>query len=312
MWSLLGLLNLKPSVRQRRVMLDLIYVNVVIVIFDILVVTLLYLNRVGISHPIQTFSYALKFKLEFAVLNQLMAVAARGLQRESFEERRYHHPSAHNSFSAECRHWGEKRPTDPQYKLSDSVHYAPQESSPVDSAQPTMPKSILSRGNQLLRQSTTESALDGHSNMDEDMLGSEQESRPDNFLDDDSALSQAEENRAFSGETLWPRGNLRSKSPGSQIYPQHLRGAKNKAIRLMRHPHKHSVSQDAGNRRHSIRATTWRYVPRRKRNSGEEVEVEVEEEEEEEEEEEDIGVHMWENNGKLKMKTPWFKAKVEA
>lgn len=304
MWSLLGLLNLKPSVRQRRVMLDLIFVNVVIVIFDILVVTLLYLNRVGISHPIQTFSYALKFKLEFVVLNQLMAVAARGLQRESFEERRYHHSSAYNTFSAECRQWGEKKPTDPQNEYSDSIRYAAQESSPVDSAQPTMPKSVLSRGNQLLRQSTTYSALDGHSNMDEDVLGSEQESRPDNFLDDDSALSQAEKNRAFSEETLRSRGNLRTKGPGSQIYPQHLRGAKNKALRSMHHPHTDHVSQDAGNRRHSIRATTRRYIPRRMRNSGEEVE--------EEEEEEEIGVHMWENNGKLKMETPWFKSKVEA
>ena len=35
----------------------------------------------------------LKFKLEFVVLNQLMAVAARGIKRESFSERRYHLPS---------------------------------------------------------------------------------------------------------------------------------------------------------------------------------------------------------------------------
>ncbi len=36
-WSLLGLLNLKSSVRQRRVMLDLIYVNIIIVCLDIVV-----------------------------------------------------------------------------------------------------------------------------------------------------------------------------------------------------------------------------------------------------------------------------------
>ena len=36
----------------------------------------------------------LKFKLEFIVLNQLMAVAARGIKRESFSERRYHLPSS--------------------------------------------------------------------------------------------------------------------------------------------------------------------------------------------------------------------------
>ena len=67
-------------------MLDPIYVNVIIILFDILVVILLYLNQVGVSHPIRTFSYALKLKLEFVVLNQLIAIAARGLQRASFEE----------------------------------------------------------------------------------------------------------------------------------------------------------------------------------------------------------------------------------
>lgn len=86
-WSLLGLLNLKSSVRQRRVMLDLIYVNVIILCLDFAVVILIYLNQLGISHPLQSFSYALKLKLEFVVLNQLMAVAARGMQRDSFAER---------------------------------------------------------------------------------------------------------------------------------------------------------------------------------------------------------------------------------
>ncbi|KAL9075536.1 MAG: hypothetical protein Q9161_001608 [Pseudevernia consocians] len=90
-WSLVKLLNLKSSVRQRRVMTDLIYVNVIAVCLDILTVVLVFLNQTGISHPIQTFSYILKLKLEFMVLNQLMAVAARGRQKESFAERRYHH-----------------------------------------------------------------------------------------------------------------------------------------------------------------------------------------------------------------------------
>ena len=299
-WSLLGLLNLKSSIRQRRVMLDLIYVNVIIVLFDILVVTLLYLNRVGISHPIQTFSYALKFKLEFVVLNQLMAVAARGLQRESFEERRYHHSDAHDTFSAECRQWGEKRPTDPQNENSDSDDYAPQKSWPVDSAQLTVPEHVLPRSKKLLRHSTTNSELDGHINMDEDVLKVEQELRPNNFLDDDSASSQAEDNQAFSGETLRSCENLRKMNLGSHIYPRHSRDAKNQALRSMRHPLRHDVSQD----RQPMSATTWRHIPRRKRNSGEK--------EDEDEEEEEIGVHMWENNGKLKMETPWFKSKVEA
>ncbi|KAL6720798.1 hypothetical protein ACLMJK_002723 [Lecanora helva] len=92
-WSLLKLLRLKSSVRQRRVMTDLILVNVIAVCLDVLTVVLVFFNETGISHPVQTFSYILKLKLEFLVLNQLMSVAARGMQRETFAERRYHHPS---------------------------------------------------------------------------------------------------------------------------------------------------------------------------------------------------------------------------
>ena len=88
--SLVRLLNLKSDVRQRRVMTDLIYVNIVAVCLDVLTVVMVFLNQTGISHPVQCFSYIIKLKLEFMVLNQLMAVAARGLRRESFAERRYH------------------------------------------------------------------------------------------------------------------------------------------------------------------------------------------------------------------------------
>ena len=109
--SLARLLNLKSNVRQRRVMADLIYVNVIAVCLDILTVILVFLNQTGISHPIQTFSYILKLKLEFLVLNQLMAVAARGIEKEGFAERRYHHPSTSgekgsSAASSKTSRWG--------------------------------------------------------------------------------------------------------------------------------------------------------------------------------------------------------------
>ena len=88
--SLIKILRVKSTVRQRRVMFDLIYVNLIVISVDIVVTVLTFLNQVNLAYPIQVFSYALKFKLEFVVLNQLMAVAARGLKRESFAERRYH------------------------------------------------------------------------------------------------------------------------------------------------------------------------------------------------------------------------------
>ncbi|KAL8648053.1 MAG: hypothetical protein Q9226_006161 [Calogaya cf. arnoldii] len=99
-YCLTQLLRDKSSVRQRRVMVDLIYVLIVVISTDIINIVLVFLNRIGLSHPIQTFSYALKLRLEFLVLNQLMAVAARGMQRETFGERRYHDPEAANDFSS--------------------------------------------------------------------------------------------------------------------------------------------------------------------------------------------------------------------
>ena len=287
-------------------MLDLIWVNVIIVLFDTLVVILLYLNRVCISHPVQTFSYALKLKLEFVVLNQLMAVAARGLQRESFEERRYHHASAHDAFSAECRQWNEKRPSDPQraqQEHNDNDHDAPQMSSSADSDQPTVPKPILLRSSQPLRQSLTESDFDGDSSMSKDVLKTEREFRLENFLDNDSASSKVEEDQGFSGEILRSGKTMGAGTTGSHAYPQHLRDATSKAFRSVRRSHGHDVSHDAGIEIKPMRATMRRHIPRRSTKHGEE--------DREEEEEEEIGVHMWENKGWLMLETPLFKSKVE-
>ncbi len=306
-WSLLGLLNPKSSVRQRRVMLDLIYVNVIIVTFDILVVILVYLNQVGISHPMQTFSYALKLKLEFVVLNQLMAVAARGLKREPFEERRYHHSSAHDAFSAECRRWDEKAPTGPPKDHSDSNPDASRKDSSVDS-QLTMPEPVPASGNQSPGPSTTDNVLCDRGNRNEKFTGAEQGLRLGGYLEDDSASSEAGEmerirthpRQGFSGETLQPS---KSSTPGGSswhTHPLRLRDAKNKALGSMRHPLGRDESQDPVDKGQPMRATIKKHMPKRGGNSHDE------------DEEEEIGVHMWENNGKVKMETPWFKCKVEA
>lgn len=91
--SSIYMLKAKASIYQRRVMLDLIYVNVLVDALDLIEIVLVWLNINGISHFVQVFSYAFKFLLEFVVLNQLMAVAARGIYKENFAERRYHHQS---------------------------------------------------------------------------------------------------------------------------------------------------------------------------------------------------------------------------
>ena len=90
---LLAFLKVKFSVRQRRVMLDLKFVKAVVIALDLLELVLVWLNLNGLSHPVQTSPYVLKFRLDLAVLNQLMAAAARGIYGEIFGEKRYCHPS---------------------------------------------------------------------------------------------------------------------------------------------------------------------------------------------------------------------------
>lgn len=105
-WRVTEILSHKSSVRQRRVMMDLIYANVIAVLLDVVTVCLVFLNKGGVSHPVQTFSYLLKLKLEFLVLNQLMAVAARSSRRGTFAEKRYHYPSVSDrSKSSDSRFW---------------------------------------------------------------------------------------------------------------------------------------------------------------------------------------------------------------
>ena len=105
-WRLTKLLSFKSTVRTRRVMMDLIYANVIAICLDVVTVCLVFLNKGGVSHPVQTFSYLLKLKLEFLVLNQLMAVAARSLRRGTLAEKRYHYPScSERNKSSDTRFW---------------------------------------------------------------------------------------------------------------------------------------------------------------------------------------------------------------
>ena len=108
-WRITELLRLKSTVRQRRVMTDLIYANIIAILLDVLTVILVFRNKGGVSHPVQTFSYLLKLKLEFLVLNQLMAVAARGLRKGTFAEKRYHYPPfSDRTKSSDSKFWASK------------------------------------------------------------------------------------------------------------------------------------------------------------------------------------------------------------
>ncbi|KAI8625702.1 hypothetical protein F5Y19DRAFT_488881 [Xylariaceae sp. FL1651] len=87
---------LKPSlhVRQRRVMLDLVYVNVAVIFLDVVVVLLAFTNQRLIKDSLQNLSYALKLKLEFFVLNQLMEVFRDGFSNKPGMKGRYRAQSA--------------------------------------------------------------------------------------------------------------------------------------------------------------------------------------------------------------------------
>ncbi|MCJ1266404.1 hypothetical protein MMC22_006289 [Lobaria immixta] len=132
-WSLVKLLRLKSNVRHRRVMTDLIYVNVMVIAFDILQVTFEYANQVGLSRPIQNFCYILRLRLEFIVLNQLMDVAARGIRRRTFGETRYYHTANQESMRS--------HDNAPQQKAKNS-HPSMKRDSFKDPEQTTAPLSI--------------------------------------------------------------------------------------------------------------------------------------------------------------------------
>ncbi|KAG8526618.1 uncharacterized protein KY384_008819 [Bacidia gigantensis] len=107
-------LRMKPNVIHKRVIRDLFYVLIIAVVLDIVTVVMVFFNHTGMNHAIQAFSYILKLKLEFVVLNQLKNVIAPHRIRNS--ARRYHHPDAFGIFqisesekAKKTKRWGLER-----------------------------------------------------------------------------------------------------------------------------------------------------------------------------------------------------------
>ena len=300
-WSLFGLLNLKSSVRQRRVMLDLVYVNLIIVSLDIVVVILLYLNQTGSAHPVQTCSYAVKFKLEFVVLNQLMAVAARGVQRSNFEERRYHHASDADAFSAECNEWDkrlpERSPKDIKGGQSDSQELSQPESLQIEIPPPVQAQKDRRSKDISHKKEPNNSRRISSQNYDEKQRNQNPfGTDPGTFLDVDDNDTDAlphKPSEAFSGSTL----QLPSRRSPS---PPHLPKQSMPEPRPHRNGRNHDrQSQEPWKAPHIARMR--RRIPKNARY------VNYSDRDEEEE----IGVHMWENRkGSLVMEVPWFEPRV--
>ncbi|KAI9812543.1 MAG: hypothetical protein M1832_000394 [Thelocarpon impressellum] len=78
-WATVKLLKPSFSVKVRRVMKFLIYSNIAIILLDIIVITMEFTDYYDVQGTMKPLIYSIKVKLEFGVLNQLMAVARRGL-----------------------------------------------------------------------------------------------------------------------------------------------------------------------------------------------------------------------------------------
>ena len=285
-FSLLGLLYMKSSVRQRRVMIDLIYVNIIILAFDLLTVILVYLNQLGLSHPIQSFSYMFKLRLEFLVLNQLMSVAARGMNRETFAEKRYHHQSQNDPFSSELRHWGVQGPP-PTEQKSESVEperdiQAKKVPSRNDfskgSLQISMPSPTLTRGNHLSASAISERK---HSEKEKDLP-----SFPVEDASSDEASHMPPESPVLPPENSHSN-RRRIKTAMASVHPRSRRDPDGRESRPISDHGVKSNSKGTGTLK-----TIWR-------NSLDENDDEGE-----------IGLHMWENRGRVILEVPWFKTSM--
>ena len=244
--ALVHLLRFKPTVRQRRVFLDLVYVSVITITLDIVAVLMVYLNQTGMSHPIQDFSYAIKFRLEFVILNQLMAVAARGVRRETFGEKRYH-----LNTSVDSSQWGQ--------------HF--------HSIEP-------SDGPQGKDRQTTKQICSQPSK------GSTDITVPARALEDVKSRTRSEHGQTDT--SFLPRHGQGRRQPVDEDGG----GPGSKARTLSRRLQHGSPSNDGQG---------WTSFRARRQGSATRSE--------DDDEEDEIPLHMWERNGELVMRIPWFEAR---
>ena len=76
-WGAVKLLAPNVEIKVRKVMWELIAISAFLIVMDIVILTLAYTNLHIPKEPVQNFAYALKLKLEFVILNQLLAVLHR-------------------------------------------------------------------------------------------------------------------------------------------------------------------------------------------------------------------------------------------
>ena len=74
-WSTIRLLKPVYHGRTRKVMTQLIWINLIIIAMDVVLLAMEYSNSYEIEATLKAMVYSIKLKLEFAVLNQLMTLA---------------------------------------------------------------------------------------------------------------------------------------------------------------------------------------------------------------------------------------------
>ena len=301
--SLLKVLKSKSSVRQRRVMLDLIYVNVLVVASDILEMVLVWLNINGLSHPIQTFSYAVKFRLEFVVLNQLMAVAARGLYKEGFAEKRYHHPSTNDEGSLGQAMQQFKGSQPPQW--TDSEKHLGQASSRKANSVTAIhiPKPQVAHQKTGSTGSAGVSVLPSPSLQRDrtrsQRLASSSEGYPQHTEDqehDDTGLPQMPQHDNSSAELRLPLQSPDDHPSGDDT----SRHSWSKALEGLRPGGaRRQPNHGSGRQNEKAKARVSKVVPK------EELHKYYDEEEE-------VALHMWERNGEFILEVPWLGSNESA
>ncbi|KAI9809851.1 MAG: hypothetical protein M1825_000284 [Sarcosagium campestre] len=82
-WATFKILKPSYSIRVRKILWFLIWSNVVIILMDIGVIFTEFTDFYDLQGTLKPCVYSIKLKLEFAILNQLMFIAKRGLTRKS-------------------------------------------------------------------------------------------------------------------------------------------------------------------------------------------------------------------------------------
>ncbi|OJJ47606.1 hypothetical protein ASPZODRAFT_131150 [Penicilliopsis zonata CBS 506.65] len=82
-WETVRLLRMDPSREKRRIMYELIVINAVIILMDVVLLILEYMNNYIMETILKGTIYSIKLKLEFAVLGKLVRLVGRQQQQQA-------------------------------------------------------------------------------------------------------------------------------------------------------------------------------------------------------------------------------------